>query len=139
MRKAMLIIPVYYDENVTDGESIASAFDTLLMTVMSTVGILDDYGNPTAGEFLLALDVPWTGEEDSATRLVNLGAIDGPLFAKQRELVFAVATDELHLRHDLIEQKIPLMTGLSTMLDVIADQLHDRYGVPCLLEDEHAG
>ena len=29
-----------------------------------------------------------------------------------------------------------LLEGLTNFLDVIADQLHDRYGIPCLLEED---
>ena len=46
-----LILEVEYDDNVTDDESLCSAFDTLLETAMSTPGILDEYGNPKVGGF----------------------------------------------------------------------------------------
>lgn len=46
-----LSITVRFDPNITDSESLASAADTLLETALSTPGILEDYGNPSFGEF----------------------------------------------------------------------------------------
>lgn len=64
MRKATLMIPVYYDGEKTDAEALACAFDTLIETAMSTPGILDEYANPTVGEFSLELDTHWPEEDD---------------------------------------------------------------------------
>ena len=55
-RKAVLTIAVEYDDKETDAESVASAADRLLETILSTPGILDEYGNPTFGEFQIASD-----------------------------------------------------------------------------------
>jgi hypothetical protein len=39
---------------MTDPEGIACAADKLLETILSTPGIMDEYGNPHFGEFLVA-------------------------------------------------------------------------------------
>ena len=49
--QAMLEIEVRFDPARTDAESIASAFDQLLETAMSTPGILEDYGSVIADAF----------------------------------------------------------------------------------------
>lgn len=51
-----LMLTVEYDADVTDGESIASAMDTLLETAMSTPGVLSEYGEVSVGEFLVIGD-----------------------------------------------------------------------------------
>jgi hypothetical protein len=51
--KTELTVTVDYDSNVTDPESLASAMDRLLETILSTPGILDEYGNPRVGEFFV--------------------------------------------------------------------------------------
>jgi len=43
---ARIVVPIEYDDEVTDVESLATAVDILLETATSTPGILDDYGNP---------------------------------------------------------------------------------------------
>lgn len=57
LRVAVLTLSVTYDDKVTDGESLCSAFDTLLDTAMSTPGILDEYGNPNVDPFGLLEDM----------------------------------------------------------------------------------
>jgi len=52
--KAQLTIDVEYNPSVTDPEALATAMDRLLETACSTPGILDEYGDPTLGEFLVA-------------------------------------------------------------------------------------
>jgi hypothetical protein len=135
MRKATLMIPVYYDEDKTDGESIASAFDTLLETAMSTAGVLDEYADPEVGEFSLEFDTRWPEESGDVQHLVRLGPVDGPEFARQRELVLCMGVGGL-VPLELGKQKDKLLDGLTNFLDVIADQLHDRYGISCLMADE---
>jgi hypothetical protein len=143
MRKAMLMIPVYYDEDKTDGEALASAFDTLLETVMSTPGILDEYANPDVGEFSLEFDTHWPEEPGDVQYLVKLGPVDGALFAQQRlAVLFGAEICEPPLWHATkladprqVLAAAELFEGLTNMLDVIADQLHNRYGIPCLLEE----
>jgi len=53
MKTAKLFLYVEYDENTTDAESVARAMDILTETAMSTPGVLDEYGNPDIGEFLV--------------------------------------------------------------------------------------
>jgi len=50
--QAELFVDVEYDAAVTDPESLATALDILMETVLSTPGIMDDYGDVTVGEFL---------------------------------------------------------------------------------------
>lgn len=54
MARTTLILDVEYDDQVTDPESLASAADRLLATVLSTPEILDEYANPHFGEFSVA-------------------------------------------------------------------------------------
>jgi hypothetical protein len=55
--------------------------------------------------------------------------IDGPLLRKQRQALF----DVIHLK--LVEETYEALDGLLDLLDEIADQAHDQYGIDCLLED----
>ena len=45
-KRCYMLLPVDYDDEVTDPESLGNAIDTLLETAMSTDGILDEYGDP---------------------------------------------------------------------------------------------
>lgn len=74
--------------------------------------------------------------------VINVGRIDGPVFRQQRELILrlqlaaegiAAGRDEPFIfdSHELL-----LLTGLNNLLDVMADQLHDMYGVDCLIKEE---
>jgi hypothetical protein len=58
-----LAIEVQYDDDVTDEDSIATAADRLLETVLSTPGILEDYGDPQFGAFIVAAE-PWASSVD---------------------------------------------------------------------------
>ena len=49
--KATFTVEVEFDPEITDDESIATALDRLMETILCTPGIFDDYGNPTVGEF----------------------------------------------------------------------------------------
>lgn len=49
--KTTLTVQVTYDPDKTDPESIASAADRLLETVLSTPGIMAEYGDPKFDEF----------------------------------------------------------------------------------------
>lgn len=51
MTKARMFVDVSFDERVTDAEALACALDRLMETAMSIPGVLDEYGNPTVGEF----------------------------------------------------------------------------------------
>ena len=52
--KTTLTVEIEYDSQKTDPEGLACAMDRLLETALSTPGILDEYGNPAVGEFLVA-------------------------------------------------------------------------------------
>jgi len=54
MQTAFLSIPVEFDPAQADAEGIANAADTLLATALSTPGVLDDYGNPRFGSFVIS-------------------------------------------------------------------------------------
>ena len=54
MAKTTLTLDVEYDDRVTDPESLASAADRLLETVLSTPGIMEEYADPRFGEFFVA-------------------------------------------------------------------------------------
>ncbi len=56
MKSCTLTLHISYDPQVTDPESLASAFDTLSETALSTPGILEEYGDLAIGEFLVAPD-----------------------------------------------------------------------------------
>ena len=46
----VLLLPVTFDDEKTDLESLSSGVDTLLRTATSPPGILDDYGEVTIGD-----------------------------------------------------------------------------------------
>ena len=46
MAKTTLTVDVEYDDQVTDPEALASAADRLMETVLSTPGIMEEYGEP---------------------------------------------------------------------------------------------
>ncbi len=54
MAKTTLICDVEYNAELTDPEGLASAADRLMETVLSTPGIMEEYGNPHFGEFFVA-------------------------------------------------------------------------------------
>ncbi len=65
MRIAELKVSVRYDETKTDAESLCGALDTLLETATSTIGILDEYGDPKVHSFeVLADDTPLEAPAD---------------------------------------------------------------------------
>jgi hypothetical protein len=50
---AKLSVEVTFNPNVTDAESLAVAADRLMETILSTPDILDEYGSPHFGPFLV--------------------------------------------------------------------------------------
>jgi hypothetical protein len=129
MRKAILALPVCYSEGTT-GSEVTSALNQLLETALSTPGILGDADIDEVGDFELEYDGDvFTGDELSERDLLVRLAIDGPLLAKQRAVLDFVVEHRTYNK-DMKD----MLSGLSNMLNVIADQLHDIYGVPCLLE-----
>ena len=53
-QKTTLTVEIEYNPRKTDPEGLACAMDRLLETALSTPDILDEYGNPTVGEFFVA-------------------------------------------------------------------------------------
>ena len=49
-----LTVDIEYDPRKTDPEGLASAMDRLMETVLSTPGIMEEYGDPTVREFFVA-------------------------------------------------------------------------------------
>jgi len=97
--KTRLFLEIDYDPGVTDPEGLASAMDRLLETSLSIPGVLDEYGSPRFGEFLVL-----TGSQDvgrirrkSVTKPVRVRpqtyrlTIDGPLFRSQRQMLLQLA------------------------------------------------
>jgi hypothetical protein len=54
--------------------------------------------------------------------------IDGPLFREQRQLILAIMFQE-----GLTSDERELLEGVTNLLDAIADQAHEHYGIDCLL------
>lgn len=61
------------------------------------------------------------------------GRIDGEEFARQRYLICELANSPL-----LKSEHQQLLEGLTNLLDVIADDLHDRHGIECLMKERYA-
>lgn len=120
--KTTLSLDVDYDPAVTDPEAVASAIEILIKTALSTPGILDDCGNPSVGEFPLADSV--------AGELPQYGLrLDGPLLRDQRRFLLQ------WLDRAASQAERDLLEGLTGLLDAIADQAHDQYGIDCLLDN----
>jgi hypothetical protein len=95
---ARLYLDVEFDENKTDAESVATALDRVLETGMSTPGVLDEYGDPTAGEFFV-LDTEAARQraaapaERLAERAASAGLQPEDLDELVHELASGVAAD----------------------------------------------
>lgn len=69
--------------------------------------------------------------------VIDVGRIDGPLFRLQRELMLRLQlAAEQHEPFSFKIEDQALLTGLNNLLDTTADQLHDVYGVDCLIREE---
>jgi hypothetical protein len=80
VKKTILTIEVQYDPTFTDPEGLASAMDRLLETVLSTPGIMEEYGNPVMGEFLAPPEKPPAGS--SSLIVLNMyGGVVRDVFA----------------------------------------------------------
>jgi hypothetical protein len=121
--KTTLTVDIEYDPNKTDPEGLASAMDHLLETALSTPKIMSEYGDPRIDEFLVAEPA----ESDPQRYTLR---IDGPLLRKQRQALL----DVIGLK--LVEETYEALDGLLNLLDEIADQAHDRYGLASLLEED---
>ena len=90
---ARLYLDVEFDENKTDAESVATALDRVLETGMSTPGVLDEYGDPTAGEFfVLDTEAARQGAAAPAERLAERAASAGLQPEDLDELVHELAS-----------------------------------------------
>jgi hypothetical protein len=131
MAKTTLTLDIEYDDEVTDPEALASAADRLLETVLSTPGIVEEYGDPRFSEFYVAA----SADHDLQDYTLH---IDGPLLANQRQLLLKVF--DTVFRGDPYVAESPkdeeLLQGVIVLLDEIADQAHDCHGLASLLEAE---
>ena len=68
MANTTLTVDIEYDPEVTHPDGLASAMDRLLETVLSTPGIMDEYGDP---QFRCVLrDGGWSGRRPGPTVVV---------------------------------------------------------------------
>lgn len=139
--KTTLTLDVDYDPTMTDPERLSSAMDTLLETALSTPGILDECGEVQVGTFLVAErepepaaaqqvrpDLPTGGAEVYALR------IGGDLLRNQRRLLLRLIEAASPDSTPMTDEDKDILEGVTALLDEIADQAHDRYGMDCLLE-----
>ena len=68
--KTVLTLGIDYDPEKTDPESLATAMDRLMETILSTPGITEEYGDPQIGEFFVA--PAGLGETDSPLVVVTI-------------------------------------------------------------------
>jgi hypothetical protein len=66
--KTTLTVDIDYDPAVTDPEGLASAADRLMETVLSTPGIMEEYGDPRFGEFFVLSSASEAEHDASQTR-----------------------------------------------------------------------
>jgi hypothetical protein len=59
-KKTTLTVEVEYNPQKTDPEGLACAMDRLLETALSIPEVMDEYGNPTIGEFFVAKEASST-------------------------------------------------------------------------------
>lgn len=97
---AKLYVEVQFDPEMTDAESLASAFDNLMKIALSTPEILDDYGNPGVGEFYAIGETP--------TRHVTVVEVTDPdtrapvaLEVRKTEGGYLVGIDASYLEQDV--------------------------------------
>jgi hypothetical protein len=80
--------------------------------------------------------VPWDRQRLTGERQhFILGAIDGPTFRKQRQLLLNLAglarEGKAFQASDADQESLD---GLVNLTDAIADEAHDKHGVDCLLD-----
>jgi len=129
MIRTTLTVDIQYDERRTAPDALACAMDRLMETALSTPGVLDECANPIVHEFRVAT-VAASDLERYALR------IDGDLLRRQRQLLLKLV-DPLHGKlPDTSQAQADLLEGVLAMLDEIADQAHDQYGIDCLLDEQ---
>jgi hypothetical protein len=116
---AQLYVEVEFDPAVTDAESLATAMDRLMETVLSTPDILADYGNPAVKEFYAVGKQP--------TRYVTCVQVVDPdsqapvaLEVRKTEGGYLVGIDGSYLEHDVGPVYDPCNFGLE--LEVLDDE-----------------
>ncbi|NLX98375.1 MAG: hypothetical protein GXY83_19630 [Rhodopirellula sp.] len=127
MKKTTFLIDVRYDPDVTHPDGLAAALDRLLETALSTPGILDDHGNPRVGECIPISRLIRRNQHPEQCKLYALH-LDGAALRKQRNLL-----SELQRRVIGNAPDVETLDGLSSLLDELADQAHDRHGIDGLL------
>jgi hypothetical protein len=131
MAKTTLTVDIEYDPELTDPEGLASAMDRLLETALSTPGVMAEYGDSQVGEFLVAAaDDSRHGSCAKDRRPSYTLQVNGPLLRKQRQALLDV------IRLKLAEETYEALDGLLDLMDEIADQAHDQYGIDCLLDEQ---
>lgn len=133
MAKTTLTIDVRYNPRKTDPEALACAMDRLMETAFSIPGVMNEYANPTMGEFLVA-KVHQKGMQTYSLR------IDGDLLWSQRQLLLKLVDAAPGTVLEILRAKdtTDLWEGILALLDEIADQGHDRHAIASLLESDEA-
>jgi len=146
MQTAFLSIPVEYDPEATDAEGTANAADILLETAMSTPGILDEYGNPRFGSFLIAAEFP--NCKDLAMRLGRLAwqrttGVFGKVCGKctsslRRRFRTDVTRTAKYLLYDFDAVELATTTAYDTFDDAKEDaaEFDNVIVIPLIFEEE---
>ena len=87
MAKTTLTLDIGYDPELTDAEALSIAMDRLLETALSTPGIMQEYGDPQIGEFLVA------GANDNQRQLQP--EPDDDMEVRRRWVLYDLDTDAL--------------------------------------------
>jgi len=129
MAKTTLTLDLDYDPEVTHPEGLASAMDRLLETALSIPQVMDEYGSPKFGEFFVAGAKKDRPEPDNKKGQQTYRLrIDGSLLREQQKTLIGIIIGQKHA-----EDTHKALDGILDLLDEIADQGHDRYGIDCLL------
>jgi len=86
--KTTLTVEIEYDPQKTDPESLACAMDRLLETALSIPEVMDDYGNPTIGEFFVAKEMAATPAPKIVLNM--LGGLVQEVFASDPAITVAL-------------------------------------------------
>ena len=121
--KTTLTVNIDYNPKKTDPEGLATAMDRLLETVLSTPGIMEEYGTPRIGKFFVA----------GATGQSYTLRIDGAKLREQRRLLERIL-DRDEFPHDGDDSEV--LEGLLDLIAEIADQGHDCHSIDCLEPEE---
>jgi hypothetical protein len=107
--KTTLTVDVSYDPELTDPEGLACAMDRLLETILSTPGIMEEYGDPQIGPFL----VTDTSRQAEARRRFVLFDLDtSRLITTRVYLSYAEAAEDASQADDILV--VPLIVpGIS--------------------------